>query len=51
MQPARWSSGAAARRHWIAGVCADEQCGPAGFAAGLLSDLDAVVYGMSRLQG
>ncbi|MFE4976433.1 ISL3 family transposase [Kitasatospora sp. NPDC056651] len=34
-------------RHWIADVCADEQCGLAGFAAGLLPDLDAVVYGMS----
>ncbi|MGW7446953.1 hypothetical protein [Kitasatospora sp. NPDC054795] len=33
--------------HWIADVCADEPCGPAGFATGLLSDLDAVVYGMS----
>ncbi|MFJ2189444.1 ISL3 family transposase [Kitasatospora sp. NPDC087861] len=32
---------------WIADVCADEQCGLAGFAAGLLTDLDAVVYGMS----
>ncbi|WP_371666115.1 ISL3 family transposase [Streptomyces sp. NBC_01241] len=34
-------------RHWIADVCADEQCGLAGFAAGLIPDLDAVVYGMS----
>ncbi|MGW2254772.1 ISL3 family transposase [Kitasatospora sp. NPDC001660] len=34
-------------RHWIADVCADEQAGLAGFAAGLLPDLDAVVYGMS----
>ncbi|MFC9398065.1 hypothetical protein ACFTWS_33635 [Streptomyces sp. NPDC057027] len=33
--------------HWIADVCADEYCGLAGFAAGLLPDLDAVVYGMS----
>ncbi|MFB7445710.1 ISL3 family transposase [Streptomyces mirabilis] len=33
--------------HWIADVCADDQCGLAGFAAGLLPDLDAVVYGMS----
>ncbi|MFJ7911378.1 ISL3 family transposase [Kitasatospora sp. NPDC096204] len=33
--------------HWIAAVCADEHCGLAGFAAGLLPDLDAVVYGMS----
>lgn len=32
---------------WIADVCADEQCGLAGFAAGLLTDLDVVVYGMS----
>ncbi|MET8543924.1 ISL3 family transposase [Kitasatospora sp. NPDC004799] len=33
---------------WIADVCADERCGGlAGFAAGLLTDLDAVVYGMS----
>ncbi len=34
-------------RHRIADVCADEQAGLAGFAAGLLPDLDAVVYGMS----
>lgn len=34
-------------RHWIADVCADEQCGLSSFAAGLLPDLDAVVYGMS----
>lgn len=34
-------------RHWIADVCADEQCGLAGFATGLIPDLDAVVYGMS----
>lgn len=34
-------------RHWIADVCADEVAGLAGFAAGLLPDLDAVVYGMS----
>lgn len=33
--------------HRIADVCADEQCGLAGFAAGLIPDLDAVVYGMS----
>lgn len=32
---------------WIVDVCADEQCGLAGFAAGLLTDLDAVAYGMS----
>ncbi|MGI5142989.1 hypothetical protein [Streptomyces sp. CA-106110] len=36
--------------HWIANVCADEQCGLAGFATGLLSDLDAVDYGMSTNQ-
>ncbi|MFH8383509.1 ISL3 family transposase [Kitasatospora sp. NPDC018058] len=34
-------------RPWIADVCANERCGLAGFAAGLLPDLDAVVYGMS----
>jgi transposase len=34
-------------RHWIADVCADAQCGLAGFATGLIPDLDAVVYGMS----
>ncbi|MFD7004302.1 transposase [Streptomyces mirabilis] len=34
-------------RHWIADVCADEVAGLAGFAARLLPDLDAVVYGMS----
>ncbi|WP_380278191.1 hypothetical protein [Kitasatospora purpeofusca] len=34
-------------RHWIADVCADEQAGLANFAARLLPDLDAVVYGMS----
>ncbi|GAA2784325.1 hypothetical protein GCM10010441_06570 [Kitasatospora paracochleata] len=34
-------------RLWIADVCADEQRGLAGFAVGLLPDLDAVVYGMS----
>ncbi|MGW3046301.1 hypothetical protein ACWC9T_41495, partial [Kitasatospora sp. NPDC001159] len=33
-------------RHWIADVCADEHCGLAGFATGLIP-LDAVVYGMS----
>ncbi|MEV0537894.1 hypothetical protein [Kitasatospora sp. NPDC050463] len=33
--------------HWIADVCADEQSGLAGFAAGLIPDLDAVVFGMS----
>ncbi|MEV6655200.1 hypothetical protein [Streptomyces sp. NPDC051219] len=33
--------------HWIADVCADEQCGLASFAAGLITDLDAVVVGMS----
>lgn len=32
---------------WIADVCADEQCGLASFAAGLITDLDAVVFGMS----
>jgi transposase len=32
---------------WIADVCADQQCGLAGFAAGLLTDLNAVVFGMS----
>ncbi|WP_338017475.1 ISL3 family transposase [Streptomyces adustus] len=34
-------------RGWIADVCADEQCGLASFAAGLVTDLDAVVFGMS----
>lgn len=34
-------------RHRIADVCADEQCGLAGFAGGLTTDLDAVAYGMS----
>ncbi|RSS81157.1 transposase [Streptomyces sp. WAC06614] len=34
-------------RHWIADVCADKQSSLAGFAAGLLPDLDAVVFGMS----
>jgi hypothetical protein len=34
-------------RHWITDVCADQWCGLAGFAAGLLPDLDAVVHGMS----
>ncbi|MFJ3880840.1 hypothetical protein ACIPW5_25745 [Streptomyces sp. NPDC090077] len=34
-------------RGWIADVCADQQCGLASFAAGLISDLDAVVFGMS----
>ncbi|MDH6137996.1 hypothetical protein P3T37_007439 [Kitasatospora sp. MAA4] len=34
-------------RHWVADACADEQCGLAGFAAGLIPDLDAVVYGMT----
>ncbi|MFC5149928.1 hypothetical protein [Streptomyces aureoversilis] len=34
-------------RHWIADVCTDEQCGLAGFAAGLIPDLDVVVYGIS----
>jgi transposase len=33
--------------HWIADVCADDQCGLASFAAGLITDLDAVVFGMS----
>lgn len=33
--------------HWIADVCADEQCGLASFAAGLITDLDAVIFGMS----
>ncbi|MFF2514374.1 hypothetical protein [Streptomyces sp. NPDC058086] len=32
---------------WIADVCADQQCGLASFAAGLITDLDAVVFGMS----
>ncbi|MEU8927858.1 hypothetical protein AB0D10_44345 [Kitasatospora sp. NPDC048545] len=32
---------------WIADVCADVQCGLAGFATGLLTVLDAVVHGMS----
>ncbi|WP_329318662.1 hypothetical protein [Streptomyces sp. NBC_01262] len=34
-------------RGWIADVCADEQCGLTSFAAGLITDLDAVVFGMS----
>ncbi|MGW0765239.1 hypothetical protein [Streptomyces sp. NPDC002676] len=34
-------------RHWIADVCANQQSGLAGFAAGVNPDLDAVVYGMS----
>ncbi|MFI8503539.1 ISL3 family transposase [Streptomyces sp. NPDC085524] len=34
-------------RGWIADVCADQQCGLASFAAGLITDLDAVVFGMS----
>ncbi|MER5635416.1 ISL3 family transposase [Kitasatospora sp. NPDC002227] len=34
-------------RGWIADVCADKQCGLASFAAGLITDLDAVVFGMS----
>ncbi|MCZ4120318.1 transposase [Streptomyces sp. H39-S7] len=34
-------------RGWIADVCADQQCGLASFAAGLIADLDAVVFGMS----
>lgn len=34
-------------RGWIADVCADEQCGLASFAAGLITDLDAIVFGMS----
>ncbi|WP_370269970.1 hypothetical protein [Streptomyces sp. V4I8] len=34
-------------RGWIAGVCADQQCGLASFATGLITDLDAVVFGMS----
>ncbi|MFD7879564.1 transposase [Streptomyces sp. NPDC059766] len=34
-------------REWIANVCADEQHGLASFAAGLITDLDAVVFGMS----
>ncbi|MEU9048007.1 MULTISPECIES: hypothetical protein [unclassified Kitasatospora] len=33
--------------HWIADVCADDQYGLAGFATGLLPNLDAVIYGMS----
>ncbi|KOU50307.1 ISL3 family transposase [Streptomyces sp. WM6378] len=32
---------------WIADTCADPQCGLDTFAAGLLTDLDAVVFGMS----
>ncbi|MGW2016714.1 hypothetical protein [Streptomyces sp. NPDC001927] len=32
---------------WIADVCADQRCGLASFAAGLITDLDAVVFGMS----
>ncbi|WP_307659262.1 ISL3 family transposase [Streptomyces sp. V1I1] len=34
-------------RGWIANVCADEQCGLTSFAAGLIPDLDAVIYGLS----
>ncbi|MEV7174066.1 hypothetical protein AB0O18_30770 [Streptomyces sp. NPDC093224] len=34
-------------RGWIAAVCADQQGGLASFAAGLIIDLDAVVFGMS----
>ncbi|MFF3017223.1 hypothetical protein [Streptomyces sp. NPDC057939] len=34
-------------RGWIADVCADQQCGLAPFAAGLITDLDVVVFGMS----
>lgn len=34
-------------RGWIADVCADQQCGLASFAAGLITDLDAIVFGMS----
>ncbi|MDQ0938428.1 hypothetical protein [Streptomyces sp. V1I1] len=34
-------------RGWIADVCADEQCGLTAFAAGLITDLDAVIYGLS----
>ncbi|WP_438296335.1 hypothetical protein [Streptomyces sp. HUAS TT7] len=33
--------------HRIADVCADAQCDLTNFAVGLLSDLDAVVFGMS----
>ncbi|MFJ8313727.1 MULTISPECIES: hypothetical protein [unclassified Streptomyces] len=32
---------------WIADTCADPQCGLDTFAAGLLTDLDAVVFSMS----
>lgn len=32
---------------WIADVCADGRAGLSGFAAGLLTDLDAVVFGLS----
>ncbi|ARX80651.1 transposase [Streptomyces alboflavus] len=31
----------------MADVCADQQCGLDTFAAGLLTDIDAVVFGMS----
>ncbi|MHA7962358.1 hypothetical protein ACX9I7_31995 [Streptomyces sp. L500] len=34
-------------RAWIADVCANHQSGLASFAAGLITDLDAVVFGMS----
>lgn len=34
-------------REWIANVCADQQCGLTSFAAGLIPDLDAVIYGLS----
>ncbi|MFD7639529.1 ISL3 family transposase [Kitasatospora sp. NPDC059795] len=34
-------------RGWIADVCADQQCGLVSFATGLITDLDAVVLGMS----
>ncbi|WP_432089659.1 hypothetical protein [Streptomyces sp. bgisy095] len=34
-------------RGWIADVCTDQQCDLAPFAAGLITDLDAVVFGMS----
>jgi transposase len=32
---------------WIADVCADERAGLSGFAVGPLTDLDAVVFGLS----
>ncbi|MDJ0384818.1 hypothetical protein [Streptomyces sp. G-G2] len=32
---------------WISDACADKQSGLAGFASGMLTDLDAVVFGLS----